>query len=327
MIAHLRDEPVTDKRSNDTSKARNIVTTVLDNTIDKRTARIGFIGLGLMGSRLTRRLHSSGWDVQAWNRSPDPAQSLRRDGVGISSSIAQLVAESEVVLSSLADDVAVHSVYFDSGGVFSTARPGTTILEMSTISPELSRRLHQEASHRGVDLLDLAISGSTPAVEAGTVTLFAGGNQNVFQKCTSIYESIAKQWFLIGPGSSGILMKLVVNLLLGVDMLAIAEAVSLGEHFRIDRNLLLDVLSKTTVIPPAFGGKLKKIKDNDYSPEFPLRLMSKDMDLVMEAARTWGADLPAARVAQMVLASNLSSNGDKDLSAVTPSLLAEQMRS
>jgi 3-hydroxyisobutyrate dehydrogenase-like beta-hydroxyacid dehydrogenase len=160
MIAHLRDEPVTDKRSNDTSKARNIVTTVLDNTIDKRTARIGFIGLGLMGSRLTRRLHSSGWDVQAWNRSPDPAQSLRRDGVGISSSIAQLVAESEVVLSSLADDVAVHSVYFDSGGVFSTARPGTTILEMSTISPELSRRLHQEASHRGVDLLDLAMANN-----------------------------------------------------------------------------------------------------------------------------------------------------------------------
>lgn len=326
MIAHLRDEPVTAKRSNDASKARNIVTTVLDNTIDKRTARIGFIGLGLMGSRLTRRLHSSGWNVQAWNRSPEPTQSLRRNGVGISSSIAQLVAESEVVLSSLADDVAVHSVYFDSGGVFSTTMPGTTILEMSTISPELSRRLHQEASHRGVDLLDLAISGSTPAVEAGTVTLFAGGNQNIFQKCTSIYESIAKQWFLIGPGSSGILMKLVVNLLLGVDMLAIAEAVSLGEHFRIDRNLLLDVLSKTTVIPPAFGGKLKKIKDNDYSPEFPLRLMSKDMDLVMEAARTWGADLPAARVAQMVLASNLSANGDKDLSAVTPSLLPEQMR-
>jgi 3-hydroxyisobutyrate dehydrogenase-like beta-hydroxyacid dehydrogenase len=187
---------------------------------------------------------------------------------------------------------------------------------MSTISPELSRRLHQEASHRGLELLDLAISGSTPAVEAGTVTLFGGGNQSVFEKCTTIYESIAKQWFLIGPGSSGILMKLVVNLLLGVDMLAIAEAVSLGEHFHIDRNLLLDVLSKTTVIPPAC--KLKKIKDNDndYSPQFPSRLMSKDMDLVIEAAKTWGADLSAAHVAQSVLASNLSSTGDLDLSAI-----------
>jgi 3-hydroxyisobutyrate dehydrogenase-like beta-hydroxyacid dehydrogenase len=293
------------------------VTAIPEDIIDKRAAKIGFIGLGLMGSGLTRRLHSSGWNIQAWNRSPGPAKSLARDGVAISSSVANLVADSEVVLSSLANDLAVHSVYFDSGGVFSSAKPGTIILEMSTISPELSRLLHQEASVRGVDLLDLPISGSTPAVEAGTITLFAGGDQNTFQKCTPIYESLAKQWFLIGPDSSGILMKLVVNLLLGVDMQAIAEAVSLGEHLRIDRNVLLDVLSKTTVIPPAFVGKIQKIKDNDYSPEFPLRLMSKDMDLVMEAARTSGADLPAANVAQSVLASNLSSNGDQDLSAIT----------
>src|SRR5258708_6321620 len=295
-----------------------------ENIINKRTARIGFIGLGLMGSRLTRRLHSSGWNVQAWNRSPDPAKSLARDGVAISSSVAKLVADSEVILSSLSNDVAVHSVYFDSGGVFSLAKPGTIILEMSTISPELSRRLHQEASVRGVDLLDLAISGSTPAVEAGTITLLAGGDQNTFNKCSSLYESIAKQWFLIGPGSSGILMKLVVNLLLGVDMQAIAEAVSLGEHLRIDRNVLLDVLSKTTVIPPAFVGKVRKIKDNDYSPEFPLRLMSKDMDLVIEAAKTSGAELPAARVAQSVLASNLSANGDQDLSAITPFIVGRE---
>ena len=301
------------------------MTATLESIIDKRTAGIGFIGLGLMGSRLTRRLHSSGWNVQAWNRSPEPTLSLARDGITISSSLAKLVANSEVILSALADDVAVHSVYFDDGGVFSSAKPGTTILEMSTISPELSRLLHQEASTLSVDLLDLAISGSTPAVEAGTITLLAGGNQSTFKKCTSIYESIAKQWFLIGPGSSGILMKLVVNLLLGVDMQAIAEAVSLGEHLRIDRNVLLDVLSKTTVIPPAFGGKIQKIKNNDYSAEFPLRLMSKDMNLVMEAAKTSGADLPAARVAQLELASNLSSNGDRDLSAITPLIVGRKI--
>lgn len=303
------------------------MTAILEDIIDKRTARIGFIGLGLMGSRLTRRLHSSGWNVQAWNRSLDPTKSLAGDGVAISPSVAKLVADSDVVLSCLADDAAVHSIYFSNGGVFSSAKPRTIILEMSTISPELSRLLHQEASVRSFDLLDLAISGSTPAVEAGTITLLAGGDQDTFQRCTSIYESLAKQWFLIGPGSSGILMKLVVNLLLGVDMQAIAEAVSLGEHLRIDRNVLLDVLSKTTVIPPAFGGKIQKIKNNDYSPEFPLRLMSKDMDLVMEAAKTAGANLPAATVAQSVLASNLSLNGDRDLSAITPFVVGRLMRS
>jgi 3-hydroxyisobutyrate dehydrogenase-like beta-hydroxyacid dehydrogenase len=96
-------------------------------------------------------------------------------------------------------------------------------------------------------------------------------------------------------------MKLVVNLLLGVEMQAIAEAVSLGEHLQLNRDVLLDVLSKTAVIPPAFVGKFQKIKNNDYSPEFPLRLMSKDMDLVIETAGSAGANLPAAGVASLYL--------------------------
>jgi 3-hydroxyisobutyrate dehydrogenase len=288
------------------------------NILNKSTVQIGFIGLGLMGSRLTRRLHSAGWNVQAWNRSPGAADVLRREGVVIATSMAKVVFDSDVVLSSLADDEAVHSVYFEAAGVFSAAKPGTIILEMSTISPDLSRLLHRQACTQGIRFIDLAISGSTPAVEAGTITLLAGGDQNTFEECAPIYESIAKQWFLMGPGSSGVRMKLVVNLLLGLDMQAIAEAVSLGEHLKLDRNVLLDVLSKTAVIAPAFVGKFQKIKNGDYSPEFPLRLMSKDMDLVMDAARSSGAVLPAATAAQAVLASNVSAHGDLDLAAITP---------
>lgn len=287
-------------------------------SLNRLNARIGFIGLGLMGSRLTRRLNSFGWNIRAWNRSPQPAEELKEWGIGIAPSMTDLVSGSDVILSSLANDEAVRSVYFDKGGVFAAAEPGTIILEMSTISPGLSHSLHEVARTRGVNLLDVAISGSTPAVEAGTVTLLAGGNKATFEQCIPIYESIAKQWFLIGPGSSGVQMKLVVNLLLGLDMQAIAEAVSLGEHLKIDRNVLLDVLSKTAVMPPAFVGKLKKIKDGDYSPEFPLRLMSKDMDLVMDAAKASGAELPAASVAQSVLTSNLTASGDLDLAAITP---------
>jgi 3-hydroxyisobutyrate dehydrogenase-like beta-hydroxyacid dehydrogenase len=296
-------------------------------TLDKRTVQIGFIGLGLMGSRLTRRLHLTGWNVQAWNRSPGPRGVLRREGVVIAGSVAKLVVDSDVVLSSLANDQAVYSVYFAKGGVFSAAKRGTIILEMSTISPELSRLLHRQACTLGIGFLDLAISGSTPAVDAGTITLLGGGDQKIFEQCAPIYESIAKQWFLMGPGSSGVLMKLVVNLLLGLDMQAIAEAVSLGEHLKLDRNVMLDVLSKTAVVPPAFVGKFQKIKNGDYSPEFPLRLMSKDMDLAMNAARSSGAVLPAATVTQSVLASNISENGDLDLAAITPFVTGQRTSS
>ena len=294
-----------------------------EDILNKHTVQIGFIGLGLMGSRLTRRLHSAGWNVHAWNRSPQPADALRREGVVIAASMAELVVYSDVVLSSLANDEAVHSVYFGEEGVFSAAKRGTIILEMSTISPELSHLLHRQASTLGIRLLDLAVSGSTPAVEAGTITLLAGGDSQTFERCVPLYESIAKQWFLIGPGSSGVLMKLVVNLLLGLDMQAIAEAVSLGEHLKIDRNILLDVLSRTAVIAPAFVGKFQKIKNGDYSPEFPLRLMSKDMDLAMSAARNSGAVLPAATAAQSVLTSNISTNGDLDLAAITPFVIGQ----
>jgi 3-hydroxyisobutyrate dehydrogenase-like beta-hydroxyacid dehydrogenase len=291
--------------------------------LNQLNTRIGFIGLGLMGSRLVRRLDSFGWRVRAWNRSPKPADEIRRWGIDLAPSVADLVAESDVILSSLANDAAVRSVYLDKGGVFSSVEQGTVILEMSTISPELSRELHREARTKGVNFLDVAISGSTPAVEAGTVTLLAGGDPETFERCVPLFESIAKQWFLIGPGASGVQMKLVVNLLLALDMQAIAEAVSLGEHLEIDRNILLEVMSKTAVVAPAMAGKFRKIKDGDYSAEFPLRLMSKDMDLVMDAAKAAGADLPAASVAQSVLATNVPGSGDLDLAAITPFVVGQ----
>ena len=192
----------------------------------------------------------------------------QKEGIAIAPSIADLVADADVVLSSLANDAAVRVRLPRQRGVFSAAKPGTVILEMSTISPDLSRNLHQEARRRGIKLLDVAISGSTPAVDAGTITLLAGGDKETFDECVPIFESIARQWFLIGPGSSGVQMKLVVNLLLGLDMEAIAEAVSLGEHLQLDRNVLLDVLSKTAVVAPAMGGKFRKIREGTILRSF-----------------------------------------------------------
>ena len=290
----------------------------MPDILNKDKVKLGFIGLGIMGSRLTRRLHAAGWNIRAWNRSPDPARELSQAGIPIAASLMDLVADSDVILSSLANDAAVDSVYRDSAGVFSSANPRAIVLEMSTISPQLSHLLHGDASSRGIRLLDLAVSGSAPAVEAGTVTLLAGGDRNTFEQCAPIYASIAKQWFLMGGGSSGVQMKLVVNLMLGIGMQAVAEAVSLGEHLELDKTVLLDVLAKTTVIPPALVGKLKKIEAEDYSPQFPLRLMSKDMDLIVETARAVGADLSAACAAKSVLDANLKANGDLDLSAIAP---------
>jgi len=223
-----------------------------------------------------------------------------------------------VLLSSLANDDAVRAVYLGENGVFAHARPATVVLEMSTISPDLSALLHREAAKRGVKLIDLPVSGSTPAVEAGSVTLFGGGDPETFLRCVPIFKSIAKQWYLMGPGTAGIRMKLVVNLLLGINMEAIAEAVSLGEHLRLNREVLLDVLPKTAVIAPAFSGKFSKIKSNDYSPQFPLHLMSKDLNLVQSVADRSGVELPAGSATRRIFEEALTDRGELDISAVAP---------
>lgn len=290
---------------------------MIDNTFKKHNTKLGFIGLGLMGSRFLRRLNAEGWNIRGWNRSRATTLPLRKYGFTIDDTLADLIRESDVLLSSLADDAAVRAAYLGEDGVFANVKPETIILEMSTISPDLSALLHQEARNRGTEMIDLPVSGSTPAVNAGTVTLFGGGERKTFNRCIPIFESIAKQWYLMGPATAGIRMKLVANLLLGVNMEAIAEAVSLGEHLQLNRDLLLDVLPKTAVIAPAFLGKILKIKAGDYSPQFPLHLMSKDMNLVHSAADRSGAVLPATSSTRHIFADALAGMGELDLSAVT----------
>ena len=291
--------------------------TQMSTTLRKENTKLGFIGLGLMGSRFLRRLNAGGWNVRGWNRSKDVTLPLREYGFQIETTLASLVDESEVLLSSLADDGAVEAVYLGGDGVFAHVRPQTVILEMSTISPRLSAILHHEAGKRGAYLIDLAVSGSIPAVEVGAVTLFAGGEQETFIRCVPIFESIARQWFLMGPATAGIRMKLVVNLLLGIGMEAIAEAVSLGEHLKLNRDLLLDVLPKTAVVAPAFSGKFPKIRMRDYSPQFPLHLMNKDMNLAESAAEQSGAELPAGHAARHVFEEALAESSELDISAIT----------
>ena len=171
------------------------------------------------------------------------------------------------------------------------------MLEMSTISPESSKELHRLGAQKGIEVLDVAISGSTPAAEQGLLTLLVGGDQDVFRAAEPIFQAIAKQYFLLGGSGSGTAMKLVVNTLLGVGMQAIAEAVVLGETIGLNRERLLEVLAKTAVIAPAHLGKLARVAINDYTPQFPLRLMNKDFQLILKAAAQAHSPMPATEAA------------------------------
>jgi 3-hydroxyisobutyrate dehydrogenase-like beta-hydroxyacid dehydrogenase len=187
---------------------------------------------------------------------------------------------------------------------------------MSTTSPESSRELHRLGARGGIEVLDVAISGSTPAAAEGTLILLVGGNPELFRAAEPIFQAVAKRYFLLGGSGSGTAMKLVVNTLLGVGMQAIAEAVVLGEKAGLDRERLLEVLSQTAVIAPAHVGKLARAAINDYSPQFPLRLMNKDFQLILKAAEQEHLPMPATESAFRVNSDELAHNDEEDFSAV-----------
>jgi 3-hydroxyisobutyrate dehydrogenase-like beta-hydroxyacid dehydrogenase len=277
---------------------------------------LGFIGVGAMGSRLVRRLRDHAYQVAVYDRNPNNAEALRTYGASVADNLAQLAANADVILSCLTDDNAVRSVYLGREGILESTAEGKAVLEMSTVSPQTSREVHAQGAKRGVNVMDVALSGSTPAVEQGTITLLAGGDLELFEAAEPIFKALASHWFLMGPSGSGTSMKLVVNAILGISMQAIAEAIALGEAEGLGRKRLLEVLSQTAVVPPAHLGKLAKAEHDDYSPQFGVGLMNKDFRLILQTAKASNLVLPATAAAFEVNSAAFQEDPGADLSSV-----------
>jgi 3-hydroxyisobutyrate dehydrogenase-like beta-hydroxyacid dehydrogenase len=284
--------------------------------ITQENDRLGFVGIGYMGRPIARRLLESGFKLTAYDRNCAKAEELIPYGGKVAQSVSELLSSCDVVLSCLPSDEAVLDIYRGPDGIFANAHGGLLVIDLSTVYPETSQQLSRLGSERGVKVLDVTISGSTPAAENGLLTLFGGGDKERFDAAESIFRVIAKKYFYLGPSGSGATMKLVVNTLLGIGMQAIAEAVALGEKAGLDRNRLLDVLSQTAVVAPAHVGKLQRAMKSDYSPQFPIRLMNKDFGLILNLAAAVGARMPAAGVAFEINARQSDEGPEQDFSAV-----------
>jgi 3-hydroxyisobutyrate dehydrogenase len=286
------------------------------NSLTKENTRLGFIGIGNMGSRMAKRLLEHGYQVILYNRSREAAEELVKYGATVAGSIAELASEADVILSSLTNDDAVKSVYADPQGVFAYVRRGSAIIEMSTVLPATSRELYDLGREAGVKFLDSPVSGSTPSAEEGTLTLFCGGDEDLFQAAQPIFSSLAREYFYLGGSGSGTAMKLVANTLLGVGMQSIAESVALGQKEGLDRDRLLEVLSHTAVIAPAHLGKLSRADRGDYSAQFATRLMNKDFGLVLATAAVAKVPMPATGAAFQMNVAEVSEGKEEDFSAV-----------
>ena len=282
--------------------------------------RLGFIGLGAMGSRMASRLVTAGYDLTVFNRSRGRTQSLEERGARSAPTPAAVASQAEIVFVSVADDAAAAAVIEGSDGALSAARPGAIVVNTSTVSPQLSRRLSEAALVKGAFVLDAPVSGSTPQAEQGQLVIFVGGEPAAYERCQPILAVLGRESFYLGPAGAGSTMKLCVNALLGLGVQALAEAVALGLKAGLERDRFLDVLGATVVLSPSQKSKLENVRKDAYPPTFPLRLMSKDFGLILDTARRLSVAMPATTAAQQVSAAEAARqrarSRDEDFSSV-----------
>ncbi len=277
-------------------------------------ANLGFIGLGAMGSRIADRLQRAGHSVTVYDRNAKRVEALAAKGAAARTP-AEVAARSEIVLSCVADDAAVEAVLLGPHGALEQVRPGTLVVDLSTVSPVTSRLVAEAARAKGAAFVDAAMSGSTLQAEEGVLVVFAGGEPGAVERARPILNAISKTVFHMGQAGAGTTMKLVVNALLGAGLQVLAEALALGEKAGMDRKRLAEVLGETAVISPAQRGKLANAVANEFPSTFPVRLMYKDFNLILAHAAALAVPMPTAAVAAQLCAAQDARGPDEDFSA------------
>src|SRR5438105_9001596 len=287
---------------------------VMNIDSNKLKPSIGFIGMGHMGSHMAQRLLDAGYQVTVYDRTKEKAQELEHRGAMVAQTPKDLAANCQVVMDCVTNDEAQHDVMFGPDGALAGVHDGSIIIDLSTVSPDASRRLYQVAKEKGVPMIDAAVSGSVPQVEQGSLVIFVGGEHKTYQQCKPILDVLGKNSYYMGASGMGTTMKLVVNTLLGLSMQALAEAIALGEKAGLEKGLLLDVLGQTAVLTPGQKSKLENGRREEYPTNFALSLMHKDLSLVLSRAYDLSVSMPTTAAAQQMSTAAMATGRDADFS-------------
>lgn len=287
-------------------------------------ARVAYLGLGTMGRGMVKNLLAAGHEVTVWNRSPEPIAEVEALGARAAGSIREAVEGAEFVLYCLSNDEAVRAVVFGEDGLAAFVPADSIVLDLSTISPELSMEERAAFEERGIAFLDAPVFGSkNEAAEAG-LWIVVGGEESVFETARVVLEPISETRHLMGPGGSGARMKLVGNLVVASQLLALGEALTLASKAGLDLRRVLDVLAVTDFKSPIFDGVGPSVLADDYSPAFALKLMQKDGRLIREFARELGSPVPSVDAAsEYIDAAMADGRGEQNASALITAIAAQ----
>ncbi|MFY9550188.1 MAG: NAD(P)-dependent oxidoreductase, partial [Thermoanaerobaculia bacterium] len=248
-------------------------------------SKIGFLGLGEMGTPMAGRLLRAGHDLTIWNRSPEKTVPLAREGAAVASSPAKAAAGADFVITMLATPDALEQVLFGTEGLAPALSAAQILIDMSTVGPDEVRSAAARLP-KGASLVDAPVRGSVPQATSGRLDIFVGATDENYERVRPILEALGSVRHTGGPGS-GAAMKLVANLALGAAIVTLGEALSLGESLELGREVLLDALAASP-IGPIVAAKRANVESGDFAPSFKLRHAEKDLRLVTEAAAARG---------------------------------------
>ncbi|MEX2624692.1 MAG: NAD(P)-dependent oxidoreductase [Acidimicrobiia bacterium] len=265
--------------------------------------RIGFVGLGDMGSGIVPRLMTAGHQVTGWNRTQSRADPLIGQGMAWAASPREVAIDSELVFSIVTDSDAVKAVALGPDGIISGLKPGGIYLDMSTIDPDVSRQLSARFQAEGLTMLDAPLSGSPITLAQGNASTMVGGDRSAFERVEPILYAIGSKVSYIGGSGSAVQMKLAINLTLIVEMVAFCESVALAEKGGVSRETAVEAMLKSVVASPVMGYRGPFILAGGM-PDKPLAdvtLQQKDMLLALEVARRQGSAAPLGAIANELL--------------------------
>lgn len=287
--------------------------------------KVGFIGLGIMGSRMAGNLVKNGYELVVFNRTRQKAEPLLELGAEWAKSPAALAEQVDILFTMLAHPEAVREMALGASGFLAELRHGTLWVDCSTVNPSFSKEMAEIARNRRIRFLDAPVAGTKGPAAAGQLTILVGGDESDLEACRPLLEAMGSRIVHVGENGKGTSLKMVANLLLAQGMLAFAEGMVLGHSLGISRELLFTFLLGGPVTAPFAAFKREKLESGDYEADFPLRWLHKDLQMAGIAAFEQGVALPATSTAKEVygLAAR-QGMADLDFSAIYR-LLSEQV--
>ncbi len=264
-------------------------------------ANLGFVGLGVMGGRIAKRLLDAGHQVTGYNRTASKAQWLVKAGMRLVETPRAAAASADVVFSMVADTEALRAVTDGPDGILAGLRKGKVYVDMSTVSPEASRALAARVREQGARMLDAPVSGSVVTLEAGHLSVMVGGDRETFDQTRPIIEAIGPKVTYVGRNGQAALMKVATNLNLGAQVLAFSEAVLLAEKGGIARETALEVLLNSAIASPMLKYRGPFVLKMPEEAWFNVNMMQKDLVLALELGRQLDVPLPTTAVANEFL--------------------------